>query len=284
MVNSAPFQSVNQVGDVEVSWTLGALLLKVSETIPPSYQSIKAKSVPGIRLPDNPGADEEGVELVDDSLWSPLKFVGMRRLYILWSLQPSGTRALLAFTALFTLGLLVGMVYCMLTHRHRKRQWQIVGRQQRLAESGNEFPLSPMGRSARLNRSVPGTPLSASQIGLAEAAASMSDADAYGVESPGRQAKLSPSTYVLDVLSRPFQHGSSGGLGAVGSSVPSTPRMRAMQVAANDAAGAPALTPGGILEPRPRSVVQVAEEVTMSRSSSVNSLVLLNRRRGGGAD
>ncbi|KAI8319686.1 nucleoside phosphatase GDA1/CD39, partial [Martensiomyces pterosporus] len=32
---ATPFQSVNQVGDVEVSWTLGALLLKVSQTIKP---------------------------------------------------------------------------------------------------------------------------------------------------------------------------------------------------------------------------------------------------------
>ncbi|ORX70599.1 hypothetical protein DL89DRAFT_266792, partial [Linderina pennispora] len=220
------------VGDVEVSWTLGALLLKVSQTIPPSYQSIKAKSTPGIRLPDNPGADEEGVELVDDSLWSPLQFVGMRRLYILWSLQPSGTRALLAFTALFTFGLLVGLVYCMFTHRSRKRQWQII--------LSNEFPLSPIGRSARLNRSVPGTPLSASQIGLAEAAAFMPDAASYGEEPSSKQARMSPSMYVMD--------------GVVSS--------------ANDGAVTPTLTTGGIMEPRSRSVVQVAEEVTMSRSSS----------------
>ncbi|KAJ2603319.1 Golgi apyrase [Coemansia sp. RSA 1722] len=76
--STAPFRSVNQVGDVEVSWTLGALLLKVSQTISPAFHTIKAKTVPGIRMPDIPGVVEEDVELVDDSLWSPLRFVGLR--------------------------------------------------------------------------------------------------------------------------------------------------------------------------------------------------------------
>ncbi|KAJ2907551.1 Golgi apyrase, partial [Coemansia aciculifera] len=90
---SAPFQSVNQVGDVEVSWTLGALLLKVSRTIPGNHATLKAQTSPGIILPDNPGVDEGAVELKDDSLWSPLQFVGVRQLFVLWSLQPTTTRA-----------------------------------------------------------------------------------------------------------------------------------------------------------------------------------------------
>ncbi|KAJ2474321.1 Golgi apyrase [Coemansia sp. RSA 2131] len=93
--DSSPFQSVHNVGETEVSWTLGALLVRVSQQISPSAQS---KSVPGIVLPksdDDDDGEEDNVNLVDDSLWSPVNFVGLRKLIVLWSLQPTSTRVLI---------------------------------------------------------------------------------------------------------------------------------------------------------------------------------------------
>ncbi|KAJ2548093.1 Golgi apyrase, partial [Coemansia sp. RSA 1933] len=67
------FESVNSVGDVEVSWTLGALLDKISQSIAPSFHSVKARSRPGILLSDasallHDDAAAAAAELVDDSL------------------------------------------------------------------------------------------------------------------------------------------------------------------------------------------------------------------------
>ncbi|KAJ2160241.1 Golgi apyrase [Coemansia sp. RSA 552] len=84
-----PFESVHNVGDIEVSWTLGALLLKVSRSIPANTAATRAGSRPGIQLPRGRGEPSpDDIDLVDDALWSPLRFVGIRRLLVLWWVQP----------------------------------------------------------------------------------------------------------------------------------------------------------------------------------------------------
>ncbi|KAJ2525269.1 Golgi apyrase [Coemansia sp. RSA 2049] len=123
------FESVNHVGDIEVSWTLGALLLRIAQTIRPSARSAKARSVPGIRLPHSaaaaaaPGIDD-GADLVDDALWSPLSFVGARRLLVLWTLLPAATRAGYALVLLAGCGILVALLLFFTLYRSRwSRLW-----------------------------------------------------------------------------------------------------------------------------------------------------------------
>ncbi|KAJ2691495.1 Golgi apyrase, partial [Coemansia sp. RSA 1285] len=123
------FESVNHVGDIEVSWTLGALLLRIAQTIRPSARSAKARSAPGIRLPRSaaaaaaPGIDD-GADLVDDALWSPLSFVGARRLLVLWTLLPAPTRAVYALALLAGCGILVALLLFFTLHRSRwSRLW-----------------------------------------------------------------------------------------------------------------------------------------------------------------
>ncbi|KAJ2445311.1 Golgi apyrase [Coemansia sp. RSA 2440] len=115
--DSSPFQSVHNVGDTEVSWTLGALLVRVSQQISPHVQ---AKSVPGIVLPksdDDDVGEEENVNLVDDSLWSPVYFVGLRKLVVLWSLQPTHTRVLIVgIVSLIVLAFAAALVWL---YRHK---------------------------------------------------------------------------------------------------------------------------------------------------------------------
>ncbi|KAJ2717069.1 Golgi apyrase [Coemansia spiralis] len=94
---SSPLESVAEVAGTEASWTLGALLLRVSAAIPP--RSTHA-APPGIRLPLRVAAPAEPpAELADDSLWSPLQFVGLWRLRVLWQLQPAGTRGAVLLAA-----------------------------------------------------------------------------------------------------------------------------------------------------------------------------------------
>ncbi|KAJ2801112.1 Golgi apyrase, partial [Coemansia guatemalensis] len=114
---SSNFESVDRVGDVEVSWTLGALLmLRVLHTIAPSKASLRAASHPGIVLSAKQSAVSqagEPVELVDDSLWSPLRVVGAGRLLVLWSLQPVHVRVIIAAA----LAALVAMALPLLNRR-----------------------------------------------------------------------------------------------------------------------------------------------------------------------
>ncbi|KAJ2722688.1 Golgi apyrase [Coemansia sp. Benny D115] len=267
---AAPFQSVNQVGDVEVSWTLGALLLRVSRTIPPSYQTLKAKTTPGIVLPDNMGVDaEEAVELVDDSLWSPLKFVGIRRLLVLWALQPTRVRVLLLVIGLCTLALLVGLLYW--SFKRRSGSYKRVSAS---PERAVAIPLTLLMPSRATNTTS--MPRSASQLGIAEAssyymggsgdisktsfdlaASPLDESDANN----GKELRRSPSMFVLDMLPRPLQSVLSS------TSRPTSPPIP------------------GIGEHRTRSVASLAnneQNTPISRSSSFNSLLFPNRRRGGG--
>ncbi|KAJ2661751.1 Golgi apyrase [Coemansia sp. RSA 1199] len=115
--DSSPFQSVHNVGETEVSWTLGALLVRVSQQISPSAQS---KSVPGIVLPksdDDDDGEEDNVNLVDDSLWSPVNFVGLRKLIVLWSLQPTSTRVLIMGVMLLVILAFVAALLWLYRHK-----------------------------------------------------------------------------------------------------------------------------------------------------------------------
>ncbi|KAJ2659513.1 Golgi apyrase [Coemansia sp. RSA 1200] len=119
------FESVNHVGDIEVSWTLGALLIRIAQTIQPSARSARARTVPGIRLPyaAAPGIGD-GADLVDDALWSPLTFVGARRLLVLWTLLPAATRAVYALALLAGCGILVALLLFFTLYRSRwNRLW-----------------------------------------------------------------------------------------------------------------------------------------------------------------
>ncbi|KAJ2774253.1 Golgi apyrase [Coemansia nantahalensis] len=99
----SPVESVAEVAGTEVSWTLGALLLRVSAAIPPRAAHA---TPPGIRLPPRPppAAAAAAAELADDALWSPVQFVGLRRLRVLWLLQSPGARGALLLAA--------GLVLC----------------------------------------------------------------------------------------------------------------------------------------------------------------------------
>ncbi|KAJ1901820.1 Golgi apyrase [Kickxella alabastrina] len=255
--SATPFQSVNQVGDVELSWTLGALLLRVSRTIPANYRTLRAKTVPGIQLSDSAGAsaNDDGVELVDDSLWSPLRFVGIRRLLILWSLQPTTTRMLLLLTVAATIAVFAGLVYWLCTHKpgKYKKVSQLPG-----SGNGSDIALSIIVPPVKSPSTL--FPLSPSQLGIAEAAFIAAGGDDLDDELNGKELRKSPSMFVLDMLPRPFQSVLSP------MSRPSSP---------------PTIPSA---DHRSRSGALAAEGLSMSRSSSFNSLLLLNRRRGGGAD
>ncbi|KAJ2497969.1 Golgi apyrase [Coemansia sp. RSA 1972] len=114
--DASPFQSVHNVGDIEVSWTLGALLVRVSQQISPS---VEPKPVPGIVLPksDDDDREEDNVNLVDDSLWSPVYFVGLRKLVVLWSLQPTHTRVLIV--GIVSLVILAAAAALVWLYRHK---------------------------------------------------------------------------------------------------------------------------------------------------------------------
>ncbi|KAJ2448978.1 Golgi apyrase [Coemansia sp. RSA 2424] len=251
---SAPFQSVNQVGDVEVSWTLGALLLKVSGTIPGKHGTLNdAKSRPGIVLPDNPGVNEGTVELEDGSLWSPLQFVGISRLLVLWSLQPAATRVLLALTVLGACLLVALLLYWLISATQlvgRCRHYH--GQRQRKRPIGSGAP-SPIGSGEALSpipmESIGGSsirrsqqqqlarqllPPSPSQLGLAEAQSTTRE----------YEVRRSPSMFVMDLF--------SGSPGA--EQLSKSPSTRQMP---------PLLSPPPI-----------------SRSSSVVNLTVSSRRRG----
>ncbi|KAJ2086188.1 Golgi apyrase [Coemansia sp. RSA 986] len=201
------FESVNHVGDVEVSWTLGALLVKVTQTIQPSYHAIKTRTRPGIRLSDAPEIDD-AAELVDDALWSPVTFVGIHRLLVMWALLPSTTRAVFALAFLITCGILVALLFWMYRHRavHRKQYRR-------------DIPMQPLGRA---EDGVPAF----GRAGYTSRGSADEDDGAYPAE-----LRRSPSMFVLEMPNSPANMDSNG---------------------------------------RP-----------ISRSSSVNNLALLNRRRGG---
>ncbi|KAJ1810740.1 Golgi apyrase, partial [Coemansia sp. RSA 2598] len=281
--SAAPFQSVNQVGDVEVSWTLGALLLRVSQTIKPDFHTIKAKSVPGIRLPDTPGVVEEGIELVDDSLWSPLRFVGIRRLLVLWSMQPTSARFVLVACVLGTVSLVLFLLYWLLAHR-RRPGYKHPDRYVAAGAVDGEIPLGVLVRSPPpppplpLPRSQQPRSLSPSGLraGYSEAVESVLSrtslqaadgiANYYAGDDDdalnGKELRRSPSMFVLDVLSRPLQSVLS----------PAT------------SPSSPTTTPASGADSRLRSVALAMEGPPISRSSSFNSLLPLNRRRAGGGD
>ncbi|KAJ1962560.1 Golgi apyrase [Dipsacomyces acuminosporus] len=91
---------------------------------------------------------------------------------------------------------------------------------------------------------------------------------------------VSSSMFVMDVLSRPLQ-----AAGVNMRSHPSTPKLRALQIEDSDSAPKHSSSVTNLAEYRARNAgLAAAEDTAMSRSSSVNSLVLLNRRRGGGPD
>ncbi|KAJ2881242.1 Golgi apyrase [Coemansia asiatica] len=267
--SAAPFQSVNQVGDVEVSWTLGALLLKVSQMIKPDFHTIKAKSVPGIRLPSTPGVIEDGVELIDDSLWSPLRFVGIRRLLVLWSMQPTSTRLVLIVCVLATVALLVFLLYWLFVHR-RSRYYKQLGRYSATGMANGEIPLGVLSRSPPLPSQLPRTfsPSSSLHAGYPEAVDNVSnrvasqDTDIIGGNaSNGKELRHSSSVFMLDMLSGPLQ--------SVLTPTVSPPSPNA---------------PLSSADSRMRSVALVMEEPPISRSSSFNSLLPLSRRRGAGIE
>lgn len=222
---SSPFQSVSEVGEIEVSWTLGALLLKVSGTIPANYQTLKAKTSPGVALPDNPGADEGNVVLVDDSLWSPFQFVGLRRLVVMWSLQPPAVKCVLALAMLAILALLAALVIW--TYRHYKY---------RRVLAGSDSPTIPL---QNLDNGL---------------------------------ASRSPSMFVLDML--------SNGRRTVPSSPSAVAHNKPLQHEEVDSNGQQRQV---IHNPALATVVALEdsrENVSMSRSSSVNNLEgLMSRRR-----
>ncbi|KAJ2829839.1 Golgi apyrase [Coemansia sp. 'formosensis'] len=263
----APFQSVNQVGDVEVSWTLGALLLKVSRTIPANPRTLKAKTSPGIRLPDIPGVDEGTVELKDDSLWSPLRFVGIRRLLVLWSLQPTTVRVLLALVALGTCILLVGLLYWLIsaTQYRRLRNRKSIG-----SGAPSPIPMEPLVIDGSRRYHSPQLPLSPSQLGLAEAQYSAHDKAREYERSLRTALRRTPSMFVMDLFSRPLLSGSTDA--NTTNSLPSSP--------AGDYAADQRLSP--LHFHRPLSAAVAAEISPVSRSSSVVNLSSPNRRRGVG--
>ncbi|KAJ2744506.1 Golgi apyrase [Coemansia sp. BCRC 34301] len=244
---SAPFQSVNHVDGIEVSWTLGALLLKVSGTIPANRASIAAKTQPGIVLPDNPHTDEGAVDLADDALWSPLQFAGIRRLLVLWALQPAPRRALLALAAVGAFLLAGGLVYWLVssTTNFYWRRGRPIG-------SGAPSPIPMQALVASGGDILPPSP---SQLGLAEAQYSAYDRAREYEASLKAAARESPSVFVMDLL--------SNGGGSTASMSPGRGGGYASPLYVN----------------RPHS--GVAEMSPISRSSSVVNLALSSRRRPG---
>ncbi|KAJ2730696.1 Golgi apyrase [Coemansia sp. BCRC 34962] len=241
------FQSVNQVGDVEVSWTLGALLLKVSATIPAGSHA--AKSTPGIRLPDGPTVDEGGVELVDDSLWSPLQFVGVRRLLVLWLLQPAAVRVLLALIAIGACALLAGLLYWLFSAARYRRLRKPIG-----SGAPSPLPMEPLLVDGTGHLSM-GLPLSPSLLGLAEAQLSPYER-AHEYERPlGAALRRTPTVFGNDTRSLP-----SSPLGEYAGEHRSNP---------------------SYLQ-RPLGAMVAVETLPISRSSSVVNLSASSRRRGNG--
>ncbi|KAJ2339087.1 Golgi apyrase [Coemansia erecta] len=228
---ASPFQSVQQVGETEVSWTLGALLLRVSRQIHPQASPAV---VPGIVLPkanasyydddDDYDHDHSGdrVDLADDSLWSPVHFAGLRKLLVLWALQPTFVRTLAVFIAILLCFLLVAALYWLLRHK---------------------LPHSFIKRSPMFP-----APSSPSQLALAESHFTGGGSNEH---------------YMMDVVA-------SSPVGRRGES----PEPDFPCDASLDAQS-------GSIEFRSRSAALANEEVSVSRSSSVSNLALLNRRRGG---
>ncbi|KAJ2785511.1 Golgi apyrase [Coemansia javaensis] len=84
-----PFESVSHVGDLEASWTLGALLLKVAATIAPGDPAAAATTRPGIVLPGRPP-----------------RASAIRRLLALWTLLPAAARGGVVLALVFAMCLL----------------------------------------------------------------------------------------------------------------------------------------------------------------------------------
>ncbi|KAJ2402787.1 Golgi apyrase [Coemansia sp. RSA 2559] len=202
--SSSFFESVNHVGDVEVSWTLGALLIRITQTIQPSFQAIKARTRPGIRLSDAPDLldGDAIVDLADDALWSPADFVGIHRLIVMWALLPSTTRAVFALVLLITCGMLVALLLWVYRHREDAKQ-----------KKRHDILMQPLGRQEE-----------------ADGFARTDTSAARGRGPEGDGLRRSPSMFVLEM---------------------------------------------------PNSPANADNSRSISRSSSVNNLALLNRRRGG---
>ncbi|KAJ2698358.1 Golgi apyrase [Coemansia sp. IMI 209128] len=238
------FQSVNQVGDVEVSWTLGALLLKVSATIPPNSHA--AKTTPGIRLPLGPAVDEGGVELVDDSLWSPLQFVGVRRLLVLWSLQSTAVCVLLALIAMGACVLLAGLLYWLFSAARYRRLRKPIG-----SGAPSPLPMEPLVADGASHLSMR-LPLSPSMLGLAEAQLLPYERAREYERSLGAALRRAPMVFGSDTRSLPSS--------PVGEERPSPLYLQ-----------------------RPFGTMVAAERSPISRSSSVVNLSASSRRRGLGS-
>ncbi|KAJ2849226.1 Golgi apyrase [Coemansia brasiliensis] len=137
---SASFRSVHHVEGTEVSWTLGALLLQVMQTIPAS----SSLSSPGIRLPVLAGTDNglnpDAVDLIDDSLWSPLQFVGLKRLLVIWSTQPPYKRMLIAAAIMLVILTICGPLFWLCARLVCLPKWRI---HQRRKHSGIFSSYSP---------------------------------------------------------------------------------------------------------------------------------------------
>ncbi|KAJ2632047.1 Golgi apyrase [Coemansia sp. RSA 1290] len=129
--SSASFQSVHHVEGTEVSWTLGALLLQVMQTIPASPHS--PLSHPGIRLPAN-AVNDDAVDLIDDSLWSPLQFVGLKRLWVIWNMQPPYKRMLMVVAALLVVSAICGPLCWLFTRLVFLPKWQMHRRRRKHSE------------------------------------------------------------------------------------------------------------------------------------------------------
>ncbi|KAJ2329048.1 Golgi apyrase [Coemansia sp. RSA 2702] len=128
--DAAPFESVERIAGAEVSWALGAQLLRVSRMIAPSSDfSSGSDSSPGsnfnsvgIRLPSHLAAsDDDDDDLRDSMLWSPLRFGGLRRMLVLWALLPPTERILAAAAVALAVGAVAALM-CWLLVRPRRRK------------------------------------------------------------------------------------------------------------------------------------------------------------------
>ncbi|KAJ2078610.1 Golgi apyrase [Coemansia sp. RSA 988] len=263
---SSNFESVNRVGDIELSWTLGALLmLRVLHTIAPNKTSLRAASNPGIVLSARQSAvmqTAKHVELVDDSLWSPLRVVGASRLLVLWSLQPVHVRVIIAAALAASVALACGLLLWVYVRRSSRKSRDGVSKLRRR-------PTAPLPLSLHINEDI--------QMDALEMSDSLSAQYVRGaiINGSSMPPKKSPSVTVLDMLARPFQSATPAIEVLHTPGVPST-----NTDLVEDGGRTDSMSPNTGERGISRTAALALESSPISRSSSFNSLPLLNRRRG----
>ncbi|KAJ1721595.1 Golgi apyrase [Coemansia erecta] len=249
------FRSLESVEGVEVSWTLGALLLHVSQTVAPAAGS-PGGSRPGIRLPQEPGADADADAGAESLPW-------LARLPRAWAGLSLAARAALVACAGAALLLLLRLLLLRAAPAWRLPAWRLPAR--RRAAYGRVGAGAPAG-----------SPIALDMLGPRQGHGVAGSIDADDDDDNAKEPRRSPSASVLDMLPRPLH------------AVLSPPVLPASASSSGFlsplSAPAPAAAFASAADMRPKGVAGVAESPPISRASSFSSLAMLNRRRGGLAD